>query len=507
MRKYLYKFFDKFSLVDIVLIAMIVGLGFFSWSKYQDGLELTKRLALQKLFIGSDVELKSMQEWLGYRVEDAQKIATLYAKDTNLSKEKLVALKLDGAVENVEILDSATKKELFVLDSNKSIKKVISQKVQTVTLQNFYKEGDLVYVTLAYPLTKDSNLSNTLYLKINATYIAQLFHTQKAYRSYMFNRDYELVLEARKMPTSLVVAFEKDKRIDQHIFEHIGYDEKEVLGVYTPFELYGYKLSVINEALKESIFAKNYETREKILIVLMATLFFSAYLLMYLYKKRLRESRKKTQEYQVDEKVTNKEQNLTQEQEESSVEESAVLWDREAFKKQYKDMEDMMETIISLFKEDTPVQLENLQAAIEQEDYKKIKHFAHTIKGSASNLSAVEVVKQAKNLEKLSLEKSSIEQINKDFKEFMKCCFDTIDLMDSSFSKEIQNDIELSNKEKKEQLLVIQKNLENAVYMESASFSIFKLSDNSLKELKYAIDSFDTQKALLLIQQILEKEE
>lgn len=511
MKKGLYKFFDKFSFVDVILIFLIIGLSVFSWSKYKEGLQLTQIVTTQKLFVQSDNEVKSMQNWFRNRVDDLQKIENLYLKSSKHFSKAIQKLNIDRSIKNIYIY-SLDGKKIFTLQKDNF--KVAHSKLNALkksTFLGFHQENGVLYAVIAQPIVdKKGKHIASLAIKVNATYIRELFTTRGGYESYLFDANYMLLSRSEKMDTQLVVAFESDKRIDQHIFEHKGYDLKDVIGLYTPVEIYGYKCVVINEIQKDIAFKANNESRNKTLIVLLGAVFFALYMLMFLYKRRVRAQDKQVQENVVQENKTEKEEVVLKEepiQKEKVVEKQALLWDTKAFKAQFVDMEDMMETIITLFKEDTPQQLAQLQGAVDEKHYKNIKHFAHTIKGSAANLSALEIVKRAQEIENLAVGGATIEEIIEKHNEFIICCHDTIKLMDAFKLTQDENSVEISQEEKRAQLQKIKNDLENSVYVESANFSLLKLSDDVIAELKYAIDSFNTQKALSLIDEILKKEE
>ncbi|MDG1706675.1 MAG: thiamine pyrophosphate-binding protein, partial [Porticoccaceae bacterium] len=59
---------------------------------------------------------------------------------------------------------------------------------------------------------------------------------------------------------------------------------------------------------------------------------------------------------------------------------------------------DAVGSLIQAFQEDMLVYLENLNIAIESNDQSQIRHIAHTIKGSASNFGAYDLVNHSKEL-------------------------------------------------------------------------------------------------------------
>lgn len=512
MRKYLYKFFDKFTLVDVIFIFAIVGLGLFSWNKYNESLELTKRLATQKLLIASDVETKSMQSWFRDREEELSKLTDLYQDSPKLFAKRVKELSLDKSILNIYLTDEKNKKIYTLKKDDLSINLSNVPKTANTLCLGFHQKDSLTYVVLTKPVyDKKENYVASLTIKINATYVTQLFHTENEYKSYMYDSNYFIISLGKKMDTKLVVAFESDKRIDEHIFEHIGYELNDVIGSFSPVNLYGYEVFVVNEVAKDVVYKGNYENRDKILLVLLVALFFALYMMMHQYKKRMRKAQPQKEDTKPKKQHKEVSKTIVEEQKEESksedLKEDVILWDTKAFASQFTDMEDMMETIISLFQEDTPEQLKNLKSALEAEDYKKIKLFAHTIKGSAANLSALEIVKRAQELENLAVAKSDMAEISLKHDAFVQCCLDTMKLMDNfSIKNDEDKSIELSKEEKKEQLNQLKNNLENSVYVESANFTVLKIKQDDFVKLKYAVDSFDTQTALALIEKILKEE-
>ena len=60
---------------------------------------------------------------------------------------------------------------------------------------------------------------------------------------------------------------------------------------------------------------------------------------------------------------------------------------------------DAVGSLIEAFQEDMLIYLENLNIAIDNDDESQIRQIAHTIKGSASNFGAYDLVKHSKELE------------------------------------------------------------------------------------------------------------
>ncbi len=73
-------------------------------------------------------------------------------------------------------------------------------------------------------------------------------------------------------------------------------------------------------------------------------------------------------------------------------------------------------SMIEAFVEDTPVYLSQLRVAIDADDVQQTRELAHTIKGSAANFGALELVELSRELEERALQSdlhNAIEQVNK----------------------------------------------------------------------------------------------
>jgi len=88
-----------------------------------------------------------------------------------------------------------------------------------------------------------------------------------------------------------------------------------------------------------------------------------------------------------------------------------AVWDKEAALKRIMDDEDLLNTIVDVFLDETPTRMEELKQAMESGDCEKTGYQAHTIKGIAGNLSASRLQKQAALMEAAAKEED-IEQIS-----------------------------------------------------------------------------------------------
>ena len=84
-------------------------------------------------------------------------------------------------------------------------------------------------------------------------------------------------------------------------------------------------------------------------------------------------------------------------------------------------------SMIEAFVEDTPVYLSQLRVAIDADDVQQTRELAHTIKGSAANFGALELVELSRELEERALQSdlhNAIEQVNKLAAAFDRLCDD-----------------------------------------------------------------------------------
>jgi len=87
-----------------------------------------------------------------------------------------------------------------------------------------------------------------------------------------------------------------------------------------------------------------------------------------------------------------------------------AVWNYEAMMERMLQDPSIAETIIRLFLEDVPVQLDNLNASIDQESLKQIRQYSHAIKGSALNLGGETMYAVAESIEEQAL-KGNVKKI------------------------------------------------------------------------------------------------
>jgi len=106
-----------------------------------------------------------------------------------------------------------------------------------------------------------------------------------------------------------------------------------------------------------------------------------------------------------------------------------AIWDRQDVLKRVMDDEELLLTVVEIFLDDIPNNTASLEQAIAVKDYPLIKRVAHGIKGSAANLSCmqlqelalqVENAAKAENIAKIVSVFSDLSQVNKQLTEHLQ---------------------------------------------------------------------------------------
>lgn len=79
------------------------------------------------------------------------------------------------------------------------------------------------------------------------------------------------------------------------------------------------------------------------------------------------------------------------------------MWDKPSALRRLGGKEKLLDRLILLFISETSTHLAELQLAVEAEDTENVRILAHTIKGSAANLSAIQLQALASQLEQSAL--------------------------------------------------------------------------------------------------------
>jgi len=109
--------------------------------------------------------------------------------------------------------------------------------------------------------------------------------------------------------------------------------------------------------------------------------------------------------------VSTEEEPVARKAAEHTSEPELAVWDKEAALKRILGDEDLLNTIVGVFLDETPTRIAELNQAMESGDCEKICYLAHTIKGIAGNLSALHLQKQAALMEAAAKE-ANMEQVS-----------------------------------------------------------------------------------------------
>lgn len=186
-------------------------------------------------------------------------------------------------------------------------------------------------------------------------------------------------------------------------------------------------------------------------------------------------------------------------------------WDKNELSYRLGNNISTMTTTIDLFISDTQRLLQLMQIAIEENNFSKIAIYSHSIKGSAANMSALNISQIAQNLEYEAKKTKDIQNIiylfvllEKEWKTILKLL--------QSFMQENTNtkEISLSSHEIFQTLEALKEKLQNNEFIDTNNIDLFHLElsqrlNTLLKQLKYEIDNFEFDKTFLTITDI-EKE-
>jgi len=172
----------------------------------------------------------------------------------------------------------------------------------------------------------------------------------------------------------------------------------------------------------------------------------------------------------------------------------------------------LLSKIINVYLEDTENQLQSLKSAIDSDDREGIKHYAHTIKGSAGNLSALKLQDLAKSLEYASatLEITELKDISLHVEQ---ACRDTKEIFDEylfSIKDGKEKEKTITKYDLLSSLKALHVEIENSEFIDSEELELFKVSfnariDDKLKILKNKVDNFLSDEALEIIDDIVLK--
>jgi HPt (histidine-containing phosphotransfer) domain-containing protein len=471
IREKIYKFFNYFSLLDFILLLMITALGVFSWSQYHQERVVRENVALAKLQISSDDKRKTFEE---------------YFRD---SQKKLVDI-VDNRVDKT-LFKRATKDKIYVVTSEKNIgfvEKTGFENLEENTTTLFTFTGFTQEKSYLVKNIVDSNGSSIgrVALELNSMKFLSLFTLKSRYKNYLINNKYQFV-DRRLREDKKLHIYRDDRAFESnYTFNGDGLLNRPTLGYHEYFKLYNIELAIVSEVESEYIFKSLYERRNNILVVLISFLFFAIFVFV--------RSRYKAKG------VVHKGASKIKDEKKSLV----VLWDQESFNKRFEDMKDMKESIIELYIEDTMKQVDSLKNALKNEDRKKIKHYAHTIKGASLNLSAVGVENILLEIERLTDSGADFKVIEKKVAQLEKLSIETIEELKGYLTtSKVVEEVEITNEEIVKTLEFIKIELEDGKFISYDSFDLFKLQNVRVEGLKKDIQNFNIDEALVKIDTLL----
>ncbi len=71
----------------------------------------------------------------------------------------------------------------------------------------------------------------------------------------------------------------------------------------------------------------------------------------------------------------------------------------------------VMDKMIGIFLENSPIMISKLEEGLEQEDYEQVNFYAHKLKSSIDNFSIIELTDDIRLIEKYAKEKSSLDKL------------------------------------------------------------------------------------------------
>mgnify|MGYP000633196351 CR=1 FL=1 len=111
----------------------------------------------------------------------------------------------------------------------------------------------------------------------------------------------------------------------------------------------------------------------------------------------------------------------------NSDKETTVIWDKPAALKRLGGKEKLLNKLLILFANDTSIRVKELQAAVDEGDINEVRNLAHAIKGSAANISGLQLQQLTGEMELIAKEGESpdlkplMTSINKAFQLLSEC--------------------------------------------------------------------------------------
>ena len=188
----------------------------------------------------------------------------------------------------------------------------------------------------------------------------------------------------------------------------------------------------------------------------------------------------------------------------------SVSWDQENALSRLGGSQKMLLKIMELFIGDVRTQVKSLEQAIKQANKAEVELHAHSIKGSAANLSALKLQELAKSIED-GAQTKDIQELKNEYISIEEEMQKVIEIFKDYLNKNsalIQSKQNISVKELTSSLKSIRAELNNGGFIDSSEVAIFtsffsQSVKKKLKKLKSSIDSFISDEALEIIDDIL----
>ncbi len=172
--------------------------------------------------------------------------------------------------------------------------------------------------------------------------------------------------------------------------------------------------------------------------------------------------------------------------------------------------EKLLSKIIEVFSDDVIYQKNELKAALDTEDRDKVKLHAHTIKGSASNLSAMKLQALAKSIEFDALT-SDIESLRNQYDLLSQNIDELVDVLKShstDLPPQDKHENSITKEDLRSSLQELHVDLKSGSFIDSDEVDIFNAYfdedvNQKIKILKSNVDNFMTDKALATIDDII----
>lgn len=187
-----------------------------------------------------------------------------------------------------------------------------------------------------------------------------------------------------------------------------------------------------------------------------------------------------------------------------------LFWSKEDALERFSGSHNILYKIVSLFIVDATNIMVSLKSAIEQKDFRNIKVYAHTLKGSSSNISAFKLQDCSEQIEKSALEEdvASIELL---YGKLQSVWSQTVEKLKEYLESNKKCSIIHRTDDKIQEVLVsLKDDLESAHYIDTQKSDISSIETSAeikseLNKLLHEIDSFEFEKALSIVNNLLDK--